>query len=156
MAEIGVREATRGPVFVVKFAVVSGPQPEDHFPEGRASGSPSGTPRARSAARGKKVGEYDYGQLDGSVDYYECPIEPLQANLAALAATGFAWSADAAELAARHDIDPAMVVRICAEVEAAHRECVHKLRWCKERILVGDNSDEVRKALRDAMEGLAG
>jgi len=155
MAEITVRAEAGRAVFAVTFVVESGPRPSGHVPEAarlrlafqNTPGSTCGTSR--------KVGEYFSGQLEDAIDYYECPVEPSPANAAALLATGFPCSAEAAELAARQGVDPALVDRIRADVEAVHQECIRKFRWANERLHAGDNSEEVRQAWREAMEGLA-
>ena len=156
MAEIILRDEDGRRVFAVKHAVESGPRPSDYLREAarirlvfrHTPGSVCGKPQ--------KVGEFYYGQPEGAVDYYECPVEPSPANVAALLATGFAWAADAAELAARYPVDPALVARIRADVDAAHQNNVRKMRECRERLDKGDRSEAVMQALREALEGLAG
>src|SRR5947208_101387 len=130
MAEINLREENGRAVFSVRHAVESGPRPTGHLPEAarlrlvfrHTPDSDCGPPR--------KVGEFYYGQPEGAVDYYECPVEPAPANVVALLATGFAWAPAAAELAARYQVDPAAVARVRADVEAAHQSNVQKWREC--------------------------
>jgi hypothetical protein len=156
VAEITVRDEAARLLFVVKFAVESGPRPTDLLPEAARLGLSFRHTPGSAHGESRQVGEFFYGQLDGAVDYYECPVEVSPANVAALAATGFAWSAAAAELAASHRVDPALVARIRADVDSAHQHNIRKMRWCHERLDAGDKSEEVMKAWREALEELAG
>src|SRR6266566_1117836 len=156
MAEIILREEDGGRIFAVKHAVESGPRPSDYLPEAARLRLAFRQTPGSVCGKARKVGEFYYGQPEGAVDYYECPVEPSPANVAALLATGFPWAADAAELAARYGVDPALVARIRADVDAAHQNNVRKRRECMERLGKGDKSEEVMQALREAFEGLAG
>jgi hypothetical protein len=109
-----------------------------------------------TCGKSRKVGEFDCGQPESAVDYYECLVEPSPANAAALIACGFGLAPSAAELASSYSVDPAMVARIRMDVETAHQNNVRKLRECMRRLDLGDNSEEVMTALHEATEALAG
>ena len=156
MAEIGVHDGAGPPAFTVRYAVESGPRPPEHLPEfARLRLAFRFTPGA-AFGPSRQVGEFYYGQPDGAIDYYECPVEPSPANVTALLATDFPWTPAAAGLAASYRTDPAAVARVRADVDATHRENVERVRRYMERVRAGDMSAEALRELREASEGLDG
>jgi hypothetical protein len=155
MAEITVRDEGGRPVFVVKYIDHSGPRPTDYRSElAQLKLAFAHTPGAARGESRHVAGHY-FGDPDGGWDDYECPVEPSPANVVALEATGFAWDGGAAALAARHPADPALVARIGAAMDQAHRDAVAALQRLLERLRAGEQSAELIRALGEVSRHLA-
>lgn len=156
MTAIDVCDQDGRRMFVVKYAVEHGPRPTDYL-------SPAARLRlvfkhTSDAVCGKpiKVGDFDYGQPEGAVDYYVCPVAPSPTNVAALRATGFDWTPAAAEFAEGYSVEPATVTRIRMAVDAAHQNALRQMRDGMAKLAKGTASEDDIRAMREVMDSLSG